>query len=130
MLLTNVFTSRCVGINFSKINSLTITNLNFRTIKISIDIRDNNAEKRCFEMLRNYVDPEDKVFVILPDQKHYIPVILSMVAGITNRLPYIVYFDIRNDPNFLTPYCKSLELMKWQSSEATELEIDYGFISV
>lgn len=128
MLLTDVYTSRSVGLNFSKIESTTLTKLQFRNIKISTDIRDYNSDNKCFDKIRKYVEPESKVFILIPDQKHYIPLILSMIEGITQRLPFVVYFDIRSDPEYTKPYCKNLEYIKWKSAEATQLELTFDQI--
>jgi hypothetical protein len=126
MRLNTMFNSKSKGINFSNIDSDTLTRLEFTKMRISIDLRDRNAESRLYHKLKQNLNYGDVTFILLPNLPHHIPIITTMIDGITKNLPYIVYFDSTNDPDLIEPLVTSLSDIRYKSSIACKLESDYA----
>ena len=126
MNLKQLYTPISVGINLNrKIDSSALRELNFIDLVLRNDLRDANAEQKFYEQLKRFVQKGNNVFLVAPYDNHQIPIAISMVFGISRKLPYIVYFDTKNDPNFANPLVCSLESIRWRSEQATELQSAY-----
>jgi hypothetical protein len=127
--LTYIFNNESVGLNLSKVTSPTLINLGFHDIKLSVDLRTKTAEQKLFVTLKQYINEGDIVFMVMPQLNIYIPILLTIVYGITKQLPYIVYFDNQNDPKFRVPLISSLPDIKYKSEKATALKLDYYLLA-
>ena len=126
MLLTNVFTSTCVGLNFSPKNSPTLKALEFINFQENIDMRSSTAESKFYRFISSHVEENDNVFIVLPTLAHQIPVVMGIINGITDTLPYTVYFNLREDPKLLQPLVNNIQGVSWKSKAAKSLRLEYG----
>lgn len=94
-------------------------------LKYNLDYRNNNFRRKLFTKLSRVVQPNQTVFVVMPEYDYHIPIILSILSGISANLPNIIYFNRGADPNLENPLVEDLESLRWLSNRAVQTNQDY-----
>lgn len=125
MDLISIFNPNCVGIDFGDQKSEALNELGFKTIKLSVDLRRKKSEKLLFSQVKQFLHEDDVVFIVAPKISLHVPIVITMIYGITKRLPNIVYFNHNDDPDLRRPLVSSLSDIRHRSEQATLLNTEY-----
>lgn len=110
------------GLNFnSKINSPILAQLGFIDLRISVDMRDSNSLLKIQKTLEPHIRRNQQVFIVQSPLAHHNSILDSAIHGISEKLPYIVYFRKVEDPNLTSPLVYSLEEIRWKSYQYSQL---------
>lgn len=124
MRLRELYNEQSIGLNFNpKIENSTLNKLGFVQIKLSIDLRDNNSYNRYYRLLKNHLHLRKVVFMVSPVFENQNSILISMIYGITEQLPWIVYFqkDRKEPDKEAEAYAYSLEKLRWSANQAARL---------
>lgn len=126
MDLTKVYRKHFIGFDFTDEESPTLNELGFIRIKLGIDIRDQDAERRLYRKLKKYLKRNNICFIVAPRINHQTPIIMTIIYGLTDNLPNIVYFERKTDPDLLSPQVVLLDSLRYRVREAALYNSEYS----
>lgn len=126
MNLTSIYRKHFVGINFTEDQSPTLKELGFVDIKLNVDLRDKDAERRLYRKLKKHLSRNDICFMVTPDIKPQILIVNTIIYGLTENLPNIVYFEKKTDPDLLTPKVVDLDSLRYRVRQAAIYNSEYS----
>ena len=125
MNLEELYTSDCKCINLSGKHIPILNRFNCRDVNINIDPADNHYRKKLYTRLSPILSRGDVVFAVLPKINIQISPVLMTIYGITDNIPYSIYFHTSTDPHSLMPLVEDLDSIKWFAKKATDTNTRY-----